>query len=94
MLFVRAQKCMTLSATEGDSVLLLRTSEGVSVFETSVAFNFVWEGYSVFSGVRGQPRRCATCVEPSDELVYVGDISVTHVSSKYQHVDILPKLRL
>ena len=43
-------------------------SEGVAVFETGVAFHVAWERNAVFSGVRGQPRRCATCAESSDEL--------------------------
>ena len=45
-------------------------SEGVTVFEMDVALKVRWEGCAVFSGASGQPRRCATCAESSDELEF------------------------
>ena len=43
-------------------------SEGVTVFETSVAFQVAWKGYAMFSGVREQSGRRETCAESSGEL--------------------------
>ena len=63
----------------------------------------------MFSGDRGQPGRCATCVEPSGELKLKAhrcmssifwrshsprDILVTYVPCEYQHADILTKALL
>ena len=89
--FSRAQKCVALSTTEAEHFALGDAVKELTVFETGVAFHVAWEGYAAFSGVRRQPRRFATCAEPSDELEFQahrctsyifghpGDISVTHV---------------
>ena len=45
-------------------------SEGVTAFATGVAFHIAWEGYVMFSCVRGDPGRCVTCAESSDELKF------------------------
>ena len=63
----RTQRCLTPSNHRGKLCCPWERNKGViPVFETNAAFHVAWEGYVMFSDVRGQPGHCGACAEPSE----------------------------
>ena len=110
LVFQKTQKCVILSTSEAEYVTFLGGNVTVLSFLRQVwLFMLPGKGISCFQILKdnqGAAQRSQNPVSNSNskqinvchhflkELVYQGGISVNHVSSEYQHVDILKALAM